>query len=459
MYINKVISYKNAWNEVTANYEKELYEALSSLNEYFNDLPGKLAESAKSDSPGGRLTFRDIWDRLLYEKGWEIIDRVHYSTEGVRINVGRMGPIKNGMSASLPFGAIDNVSRWVFQQSTIAMKYGLIKIPLLLIPTRDLPRDTDNFMVRRENFEMNLEQLEALTPLSHQYPFLIVGYSNKEPVSDPKIIELASDSYVKSDSPAIDRCIEFPPEYHQAGLGILNYFGTYLREQYPAENAAVKIEQEGLNVRLIIETADGRSEVVEKALHEYELIISGAEPPEKFSSNDKLIIELRNELRIAKFRLESQQDMIGMQNNKIDQLLNIVSVGLAQKNQMMVDFKPTITISNRVVVNQEVTAAVNNINELMESLPESNDAYFALKELEGSLISIETENNQESVRRSPAMSKFKRFIEKAIENGTTLNSALKKTEQGWEVFSELAGRYNKLAEWCGLPVVPSFLLK
>ena len=56
------------------------------------------------------------------------------------------------------------------------------------------------------------------------------------------------------------------------------------------------------------------SSVIEKALHEYELIITGEVPPEKFTQNDKLVLELRNELRIAKFRLESQQDLIGMQN-------------------------------------------------------------------------------------------------------------------------------------------------
>jgi hypothetical protein len=57
------------------------------------------------------------------------------------------------------------------------------------------------------------------------------------------------------------------------------------------------------------------------------------------------------------------------------------------------------------------------------------------------------------------MSKFKRLIDKVTDTGSELNSAIKKAERGWEIFSDLAGKYNKLAEWCGLPVVPSALIK
>ncbi|WP_300000536.1 hypothetical protein [uncultured Cedecea sp.] len=452
MYIDKVINYKHAWEKVSKNHIVELSEIQSALDDMFS-------ENIEPEMKAERISQRDIWEKLMYKKDWELIDRTHYTADGARINVGRLGPTKNGLSVTLPFGSFDTISRWIFQQSTVAIKYGLIKTPIMLVPVRDLSRELDNMWMRREYFEMNLGQLEMLAPLSHQYPFLIIGYSNKKPTRGPEVIEISSDSYVNEDKPVIDRCIEFPPEYHQAGLDILNYFGTYLREQYPEENASVKIEQKGLTVRLVIETADGKSEVIEKALHEYELIITGAVPPEKFSNNDKLILELRNEIRIAKFRLESQQDLIGMQHNRIDQLLNIVGNGLSQKNQVMVDFKPTITLSNTITINKDIAAALSCVTELMEELPESNDAFFSLKELESSLISIETNNDQESVRRSPAMSKFKRLIDKVADTGSNLNTAIKKAEKGWEIFSDLAARYNKLAEWCGLPIVPSFLLK
>lgn len=271
--------------------------------------------------------------------------------------------------------------------------------------------------------------------------------------------EVESELILSLNKQKVERSIHFTPEYHQAGLDILNYFGTYLREQYPEENASVKIEQYGLKVRMVIETKDGKTETIEKALHEYELIITGVESPAKFSNNDKFIFELKNELRIAQFRLESQKDLIGMQNGRIDQLLNIVGDGLSQKHQVNVDFKPNITLSNSIIINQDIAAALSNVNELISEIPKSSNACLPLKELENSLAKIETNNDSESVRRSPAMSKFKRLIDKANDSGSELNEAIEKIDSGWEIFSELAGKYNKLAEWCCLPVVPSALIK
>lgn len=271
--------------------------------------------------------------------------------------------------------------------------------------------------------------------------------------------EVESELLTITNQRKVERCIHFSPEYHQAGLDILNYFGTYLREQYPEENASVKIEQRGLQVRMVIETEDGKTETIEKALHEYELIITGVESPARFSSNEKLLFELKNELRIAQFRLESQQDLIGMQNGRIDQLLNIIGDGLSKNNQVTIDFKPNITLSNNVTINQDIASALSNVNELINEIPKTSDAYIPLTQLEKSLTEVENSNDPESVRRSPAMSKFKRIINKATDSGNELNLAIDKIDSGWEIFSELAGKYNKLAEWCGLPVVPSALIK
>jgi hypothetical protein len=257
----------------------------------------------------------------------------------------------------------------------------------------------------------------------------------------------------------IERYIEFPPEYHQAGLGILNYFGTYLREQYPEENATVKIEQQGLKVRMIIETEDGQLKIVEKALHEYELIITGKELPEKFTNSDKLILELKNELRIAKLRLELNQDVMLIQKNQIDKFFNIVGDGLSKNSQVTIDFKPEINLSNTVIINQNIASVLGNINELIEKFPTSESELQSLNELKNSLEQIEVENDPSLVRKSSAMSKFKRFVNNAMENGSKLNEIIKSIDSGWDILSELAENYNKIAQWCGLPSVPPILIK
>lgn len=453
MHIAKVASFRGSWELINNHHKSEISEILEALK--------ILAEYSENyDFKTGLPSPREQWENFLGEAGWTIFDRVQF-IGGKRINLSRLGPTKAGVGATLPFGAFDHFSRWLFQQSALAIRHGLIKLPIMLIPVREYMKRQDARWLPRISFEMHVSQIELLSPLTFPHPFLVVGYTDQEPTKEIEITEIEIDPYSGDENSVVDRCIEFPPEYHQAGLGILNFFGTYLREQYPEEQASVKIEQHGLNVRMVISTEDGKSEIIEKALHEYELIITGTEPPEKFAKKDELILELRNELRIAQFRVEAKNDIISLQNAKLDQLLTIVGNGLSQRNQVSIDFQPIITLKNEmgVTINQDVSEALGCIGELLEGLPESNAAHFALKELEGSLAKIEENTDKDSVRRSSAMSKFKRIVDKIVENGSDLNVAIKKVDSGWTAFSELAKKYNKLAEWCGLPVVPSALLK
>jgi len=389
------------------------------------------------------------------DRGWEISERIRYSQGGKRVTIGPLGPTKNGISAQLHMGPMDSLGRWLFQQCTLAIKHQLISMPILLVPTREYARRTENRFISRMPYEVFRDQLQMLTPLTYAYPFLVIGYSDQRMIYSPDVVELEEDTHEEEAAHVIDRCIEFPPEYHQAGLGILNYFGTYLREQYPHEEAAVKIEQHGLKVRLVVTTESGRTETIEKALHEYELIVTNQVPPERFAQSDKLVLELKNELRIAQLRVETQQDMISMQNARIDKLLNIVGEGLANKHPITIDFKPVVNATNNLQLNTNVSLAISEIVELKELLPQASDAHAALSELENSLEAIEKENNPEIVKKSSAMSKFRRVLEKFGEEESTLKKAMDATESGWELFKSLAGKYNKIAEWCGLPQVPS----
>ncbi|MCP4350955.1 MAG: hypothetical protein GY795_36275 [Desulfobacterales bacterium] len=63
--------------------------------------------------------------------------------------------------------------------------------------------------------------------------------------------------------------IEFSPEHHQAGIAILDYFGTVLRKKYPDTKATVSIKQEHMKLTMIIDPVEGEAEIIEKALDEY----------------------------------------------------------------------------------------------------------------------------------------------------------------------------------------------
>ncbi|MGR5284912.1 hypothetical protein ACP3V5_06310 [Vibrio maritimus] len=262
-----------------------------------------------------------------------------------------------------------------------------------------------------------------------------------------------------SSTSMIERCIEFPPEYHQAGVGILSYFSSYLAKQYPENKARVRIEQSGNSVRMVVEGEDGSLETIEKALHEYELIVTGEEKAERFVNNDITLIELKSELRMAKYRIETQQDLLGVQNTRIDKLLELVGSGLSQRNNISIDFKPEISLANTININQNISEVLSSVCELgneLKNIGESNDD---LSDIESLLIQLESETDPASVRRSPAMPKLKRFLTQVSEGGSELNTAIDKVRSGVAMCQDLGAKYNKVAEWCGLPVIPSIFVK
>jgi len=452
MHIAKVISYKDSWNICKINYKNELSDIQATLSLL---LAGKITLGKEQEY----TSQREFWNKGLYDCGWDLVDRTHYTQDGKRVSIGVLGPVKNGLCASLSMGFPDMLGRWLFQQTAIACRHKFVSLPVLIAPIKDFARRLENSMLSRVNFETIYSQLEMLSPLSHPYPFLIVGYSDQEIAGDPEILTILDDIKASELNHAIDRCLTFPPEYHQAGLGILNYFGTYLRDNYPDTEATVKIEQHGLNVRLIIETPDGQVDSVEKALHEYELIVTRQEPPEKFTHNEKLILELKNELRVAQFRIESQQDIISIQNTRIDKLFNLLGDGLANRQPITIDFKPTISLSNNIQLNKDISYVLGNLDELQELLPAGSNAHFVIEELGRSLEPLEKETNPEVVKNSGAMSKFRKILENIASGEDSLKNVIDATEQGWDLMREIAGKYNKLAEWCGLPQVPSIFVK
>jgi uncharacterized protein YggU (UPF0235/DUF167 family) len=453
MHIQKVISYKNAWQTALDQNKNELIEVVDAFDEYFNSIPPQQAPDHTSP--------RTSWEMALQSRGWEFSDRFPLASDGRRIPMGNMGPQKNGVGVQIAFSTMDTLSRWIFQQSALAVRHGLFKLPILCVPTSELMRRTipDRHSIRLNSVENYLRQLELLSPLSHQFPFLILGISDHAAATGPEIIEISSDSVPEKPAKMVDRCIKFPPEYHQAGVGILNFFSTYLLERYPEEDASISIEQHGLNVRLTIETASGESEVVEKALHEFELIVSGKEEPEKFTSNDKLILEIRSEMRIAKSRVEFQQDLIGIKDKQIDRLMSIIGNGLSNPAPIAIDFRPTICNTSNIIVNRDISAALGNIAELLSMVPNSSPENLMLTEVAGSLEVIEAESDAAKVRKSPAMSKFRRVMDKVLDAGDETNVALTKIENGIGVAKDLAKKYNSIAEWCGLPVIPSVLIQ
>jgi len=118
----------------------------------------------------------------------------------------------------------------------------------------------------------------------------------------------------------IIRSIEFPEQYKQAGVSILNYFSEILRKKYHETNATIQIKQEGLKVSMIIDPMDGNREVIEKALYDYSNLLNGNMTPEEFTNDRLLLIELKTELRMAQVRIETQKELLQNKDTQIDKL-------------------------------------------------------------------------------------------------------------------------------------------
>jgi hypothetical protein len=448
MKIVKVISFQNSWDNLIQNHPQELNDIVETIPDFVNEYINR-----------DRLKFmssRGIWEQKLSLLGWQAPDGPFYSEHGQRIYFGNLGPIKNKVSAYITFAHVDFLNRWLFQQTVLAAKYQVSEIPILIVPTDEFAKRFEDRPMTRMTIETCFRQIQPLTPFSHSYPFLILGYTDQEALFEPEIIEIESDNL--NEHVVVDRSIEFPSEYYQAGLSILNYFGTYLKEQYPEENAKVKIEQDGYRVRLIVETDNGEKEIIEKALEEYQLIVSGNKHPAEITTNQKLIVELNSELRIAKYRIETQQDIIQIQRGQIDNLFAMVATGLANKSAINVQVNPIITL-NQSNINHNISDALSSLNELKELLSNTSSEYIEIQDLESSLIEIEKEQNPDAVKKSTAMEKFKKMFE-AFEKGQSgLSKVVKSMEGGVDLVMKLAGKYNKIAEWCGLPQVPSIFTK
>ncbi len=461
MNIERIVSFSGAWDTLNAKHKNELDELITGLTNY-------VAGNTELEGDSERRSYREYFEKSLYDLGWSLNDKTIYTDSGRRVPIRFIGPVKNGVAAQISSPSPDFLSRWLFNHSTLAIRYGLAEVAILLVPMKSEQKDEERtvFNSRLNSFEHYADQLEMLSPLSVDHPFIILGYSSQGSLLEPSVLELARSEQFNSytPEPVVDRSIEFPPEYQQAGIGILNYFASYLNEEYPGENATVRIEQTGLNVRMVVVSESGSKEVIEKALHEYELIISGQERADKFTDSETLILELRNELRVAKFRLESQQDIISLQNlnqNKseshIEGLMKLLGNGLksSSENHINVQVNPCIQNSVVVEINQDVSLALGNIEELLESLPKDSEALLPLKDLEQSLITIESEKDKEKVRRSSTMSKFYRIIDQLSDVNSAIKKAVDAAEQGYDVAKKLAGNYNKIASWCGLPTIPT----
>jgi hypothetical protein len=455
MFIKHITSYGDAWKILNSDYPEIISDIQSVIANMALALTDKPSEPFQHN-PRARLEL-SLTERLE-ERRWVALSPRDSRFANSPVSLRGIGHIKSGIAVRFHRHS-EVFNRWLYTIAPIALKNNIITIPIAVMSASNNDIGYRAGPMGALSSDRMANELKALEPLSYNFPFLIIGISDKEyPI---ELIELKSNIHTSSNDVIINRSLEFPPEYHQAGLGILNYFGTVLRDKYPDTKARVRIEQEGLCVRLIIESENGDKEIIEKALEEYESVVRGEKTPEEFLDDKLKIIELKQELRIAEIRIDHQKDVIQFHREQVLSLTQLIGHSLSQRSApITIDINPTFSVTSNIHNNVDIPLSeiLDNLSILSDLSTTDPQIQLRLLDLEKSLLSLENNKTPEEARNSPALKKLKTFVEEASKAGTATNTFLNKVESGIELAQNLASKYNNLAAWCGAPQVPKFLL-
>ncbi|MGN4480630.1 hypothetical protein ACTFPQ_00560 [Bacillus cereus group sp. MYBK5-1] len=451
MYINGIVNYLGAWEELNEKYPEEYLDIISALENI------KFPKAKEGKVPYDELReLRLSWELLMEDRDWSI-------GRGNRV----VGQKKNMTTVRLILGMQQVITTWLFTGSNLAIKNDFCEIPILILPMEEVIEVWGERFPRYTSLERVLSTLEELSPLSLNYPFLVIGISEQE--KPLEIFNISSDMEGHNENIVMNRSIEFPPEYYQAGLGILSYFHKVLKEKYPGVQATIRIIQDGLVVKMIVETKDGDKHIVEKALEEYDLILKGEIKPEEYfgASMQIQMLELKSELRMAQVRIESQKELLSVQQNQINvqqnqinvqqiqnsTLVELISKGISKPALPAIHVSPVITVetslSQQTIIHNELKDTIEAIRDLKQVV-DSPETVESLNEIEEALSEADANN----INNSAGVSKLQSLIETVNNTESTISKSIATTTAGIDLIKSLARNYNKLAPWCGLPQIP-----
>ncbi|MDN3377493.1 MULTISPECIES: hypothetical protein [unclassified Pseudoalteromonas] len=466
MYIRKVISFEGSWTQLDKHISQfnDIKSFISQVTlENIRKTPDRFRNEI-NDEINPRKLF-GCWEEIIKNSEWVSSRSYLADDRNNRKYYGYLGDCLKDISVRF-ITHRDLVNRWLFSTTPIAYKNSVINIPVAVMLTTDAEEaihgDKRRSMMSA-NFEKTVEELQALAPLSQSHPFVIIGVSFDDGALE--VIDIESELGIAEKQVVINRSIEFPPEFHSAGIGILSYFGTVLREKYPDQEAKVKIEQDGHMVRMVIETEDGNKEIIEKALQEYELVVTGEKPPEAFYDNALKVIELKTELRVAYTKIEAQRDLLIHKGQELSTLKSLFENSLSRPNEqpLSLNFSPVINVTttqtNTTVINNDILDVADEIKSLISKSGDDSGTELRLLDLNSSIENIDATSSPEEVKNSVGLTKLKRLIDDALNTGSDLNDFFEKISGGVDKLKGLAFKYNSIAEWCGAPQIPSAFLK
>lgn len=437
MYIREAISYQNAWDKLQDNQKDFL--ALNKLLSTYLNLLKKNSSDQKSTIP--QLILLQHAREL---EGWS----KKFQVRDMNVFRGRVHVSPSEKVFCCFEGASTSLVNWL-HNDLLSIRSFLIEkniIPIFIFRLNYNEINASNFdlhdsLQKKISFNPNLD-----------FPILFLTLSEDQ-TDYPEIKELDFQHNT------LETCITFEPEYYQAGLSILNYFGSVLNEKYPEENATVKISQNGLNVKMTVETATGNTEVIEQALHEYELVLKGKTKPENFYQDIAKVIELKNQLRITEVMVDSQKDIIALQKGTILGLNDVIDKVLNQPKQPIHIHNQLSNVQNTTINHKnEINKTYDVLDDLI-GLTDNESLKSRLAQIQNALEIAKHSDDPDEVKESGGMKKLAKFLKEVNETGSQANELAEKGGEIWEKIKSLGRGYNSIAQWCALPIIPEAFIK
>lgn len=113
----------------------------------------------------------------------------------------------------------------------------------------------------------------------------------------------------------LSREIHFPPEHQQAGIGILSYFSTVLKQKLPGNDASISIRQEKEKVTLTIRYRDGTEEQISHLLQEYGLVVTGKISADQFLTDPIHATALKQKLELAEIEVRHTRELLALERS------------------------------------------------------------------------------------------------------------------------------------------------
>ncbi|EGR1121857.1 cell division FtsZ family protein [Vibrio parahaemolyticus] len=173
--------------------------------------------------------------------------------------------------------------------------------------------------------DMRLDEFEiignAVKEILGDHATVIIGTSLEPEMMDTMAVtivitglpELPIDKSIPHDlfdMVTLSKSIAFDSHQASAGLSILSYFNEFLHQQYSGIEAKVSINQEGSKITLIVETASGEVEKVEKSLYEFGLVVVQQKSANEVLKSSFDVEKLQMKLEFAELELKQNARLI-----------------------------------------------------------------------------------------------------------------------------------------------------